>query len=282
MIDLHIQTLLGEGDMGIFKLLENIETKNLQYFSFLDSNHALAYRLIEEDKYKNLIKGAKFNCYFNDRLIDLIGYDIDAEAINAWYEEKYPITRIEEIEKARAKFLSQVLKEQGYEVFIEDFRYDKLGVAASQIVEQLNIAYPDYKYKTARDFKNYETNNPASPLYLKDENIFLSLDEVIDLIRKHGGKVFLAHPFEYRMDVTELLEMCLKKDIDGLEVFHASASQVKSMRLLDFCKVTNKLASLGSGFVGNDQHVALGAYVDDAVLEMDCFKWIFERGLKND
>ncbi|NLY62624.1 MAG: hypothetical protein GX074_02035 [Erysipelothrix sp.] len=282
MIDLHIQTLLGDGDMSIFRLLESIDEKELEYFSIVDVNHALAYRLIDLEAYPNIIPAARFNTFFNGRMIDLIGYDIDVEAINAWYEAKYPIEKIEEIEKERTNFLRKQLFKQGYEIFVDDFRYDKLGVGASQIIDQLNVNYPDYKYKNARDFKNYETNNPKSDLYLEDKNIYLEIDQVIELIRAHGGKVFLAHPFEYRMDVTELLEMFVQKDFDGLEVFHASASQVKSMRLLELCKMTNKLASLGSGFVGNDQHIPLGVYIDNELLKLDCFKWIFERGIAND
>lgn len=282
MIDLHVQTILGIGDMSVFRVLETIKAKELDYFSLVDINHALAYRLFDYSEYDNLITGIHFKTVYKDSVIDLLGYDIDVEMMNEWYEETYPNDLIEEIEQYKSMELLRKLEDEGFSLDPINFTYDRIGGSIISVFNQLKIQYPEYKHNTVRDFRNYEINNVNSPLFMDNTDIYLPIDKIIELIKNSGGKVFLAHPFEYRTDLTLLLEMVISKDLDGVEVFHSSASQVNSMRLIEFCNVTNKLASIGSGFSGNDTLVPLGVHVDPELLKLDCFKWIFERGNKNE
>lgn len=277
MIDLHIQTMHGEGNMSVYRLLETIKESDLDYFSILDNNQAFAYRLIDKEEFKNVIPGVKLKAIFNDRLIDLIGYDIDVEGINTWYEETFPIERVEMYEKNNADLLLEALSKAGYEVHVENLRYDRLSQVFTDIHKQLIIEYPDFEYKNFRDFRNYGINNPNSKYYVSGERIYLSLDEAIKVIRDHKGKVFLAHPFEYRSEIAELLEMVISKNLDGVEVFHSSTSALNSLKLIEFCKSAHKLASIGSGFVGDDDLIPLGVHIDKELLQLDCFKWIYER-----
>lgn len=277
MIDLHIQTISGEGDMSIYRLLETINNSDISYFSIVDSNHALAYRLIDKDQYPKLITGVRFKTIFEKRVIDLIGYDINTEALNEWYESTFSLERIAALEKVKSEKLIEILAEDGYKIEIEDIRSDKLAASYYHIFSELVKQYPNFPYKNARDFLIYEVGNPESKYYTDFSEVYLSLDEAIKIIRKFEGKVFLAHPFEYRSDVSKLLEMVIAKDLDGVEVYHASSSVMNSLKLVEFCKATNKLASIGSGFVGDEEMIPLGVVVDEEILKLDCFKWIFER-----
>lgn len=282
MIDLHVQTILGNGDMSIFRVLETIKAKNLEYFSLVDINHALAYRLFDYTEYNNLITGIRFKTVYNGSVIDLIGYDIDVEMMNEWYETTYPNDLISEIEQSKTAELLNKLELEGFILDPIEFTNDRIGGSAILIFNQLISQYPDYKHSNIRDFRKYEINNIDSPLFVDNTDIYLPIDEIISLIKKSGGKVFLAHPFEYRTDLSLLLEMVISKNLDGVEVFHSSASQVNSMRLIEFCNVANKLASIGTGFCGNDTLVPLGVHVDHELLKLDCFKWIFERRKMNE
>lgn len=277
MIDLHIQTINGEGDMSVFRLLETLNESNIRYFSIVDPNHALAYRLIDREQYPNLIPGIRFRTIFNNRIIDLLGYDIDPEAMNEWYENYYSLEHIEKIEKRKAKMLLEILNKSGYNIVVDEVRCDRLGRSIQEIFNALIEQYPDFKYTNARDFLVYEVSNPKSEFFVDFSDVYLDIDMAIKLIREQGGRVFLAHPFEYRGDIPQLLEMVINKNLDGVEVFHASCSTLNSLKLIDFCKATNKLASIGSGFVGDDELIPLGVHVDEDVLQLDCFKWIFER-----
>lgn len=282
MIDLHIHTIASEGKMSVYRLLETIKEANLDYFSIVDVNHALAYRLIDKDEFPNLITGVKFRTIYNDRIIELLAYDIDTEKVNQWYDEIYPLERLEIIEGSKSTQLLEKLKEDGYEIKVEDLRYDRLAVSYHEIFKTLISEYPEFPYDNARDFLIYEIRREDSPYFIDFSDVYLDIDEIIKLVKDVGGKVFLAHPFEYRRDIADLLEMVVSKNLDGVEVFHASASVVNSLKLIEFCKVTNKLASIGSGFIGDEEMIPLGVVVDEEILKLDCFKWIYDRGEKNE
>ena len=209
MIDLHIQTLHGDGDMSVYRLLETVKERDLTYFSILDRNHCFAYKLIDRNVYPGLIPGVKLLTTFNNIIITLIGYDVDPEKINAWYENKYSIERVYEIEKEKAELLLALLTKEGYELDALDLRFDRLGQSIADIYKQLMMSYPDFKYKDLRDFKYYAINNPKSEFYLDLSDVYDSVEDNAQVIKECGGKVFLAHPFEYRTDIPELLEMVL-------------------------------------------------------------------------
>lgn len=277
MIDLHIKTILSTGEMSVFRVLETIKESNLRYFSIADKNHCLAYNLIDKNEFPNIITGTSINTYFNGRPIDLLGYDVDTKIINEWYDTYYSMEEVELIEIDRAKRIIKMLESKGYKVDTEYERYNKLGISIKQIFASLLSNYPDFVYTNERDFRLYALNNPDSEYYI-DQTIYLpDISKVVKLIKKAGGKVFLAHPFEYRADVGELLAMVLDQNLDGVEVFHASISVLNSLTLIDFCEVSDKLASIGSGFVGHEVLIPLGVHFDEEILTKPCFAWIFDR-----
>lgn len=249
----------------------------LSFFSIVDKNHAQAYNLIDLDKYKNLIVGTSINTYYKKRPIDLLGYDIDHNVINDWYESFYSTKNIEEIEIDRFDRIVEMLSNKGFSVEADYPKHHKLGKSIKVIFKALIKDYPDFIYKNERDFRLYGLNNPDSDYFL-DQSMYLpSLDQSIDLIKKAGGKVFLSHPFEYRSDVGSLLEMVIEKDLDGVEVYHASISVLNSLKLIEFCEASKKDASIGSGFVGNEEYIPLGVHLDEEILNKKCFDWIFKR-----
>lgn len=277
MIDLNIKSALSTGKMSVYRLLKTIETADIKYFSIADKNHALAYKLIDREEHPKLITGTSINTFFKGRPIDLLGYDIDIEVINDWYKENYSIKKVEWIETNRAKSILNMLDKKDYQLVGDYPRYDRLGISIKEIFAELIDKYPDFIYQNERDFRIYGINNPDSEYYIDQTKYLPNIYQVKKLIKKAGGKIFLAHPFEYRSDVGELLQMIIDKDLDGVEVFHASISVLNSLNLIDFCKTSNKMASLGSGFIGKEEFIPLGIRLDDEVLNNECFDWIFHR-----
>lgn len=277
MIDLHIQSSLGNGNKSVYKILEEIDETSISYFSIVDLNHAFAYNLIDEEKYPNLIKATRVECNFNGRPIELLGYDIDTEIVNTYYNEVYTIDNIIEMEKDLAQKLLKVLAANDYPLAKFDMRYDKINGVIKAIHRELMIEYPDFVYQNDRDFRIYGVKNPNSKYFVDQSEHLIRVDAAISLIKRASGKVFLAHPFEYRFDIATLLEMVIEKELDGVEVFHASCSVLNSLKLIEFCESANKLASVGSGFLSDDEFIPIGVYVDETIYNKACFKWIFER-----
>lgn len=277
MIDLHIKTALSTGEMSVFRLLKTLKKADISYFSIVDKNHAHAYNLFDVQEYPNLITGTAINTYYQGRPIDLLGYDIDTDIINEWFENNFTPKQVDWIERDKEKRILKILALKSYKLEGNYKRYDKVGIVSKQIFTELIESYPDFIYKNERDFRLYGLNNPESEYYLDQSRYLPNIDEVINLIKKAGGKAFLAHPFEYRCDVGDLLQMVLDKKLDGVEVFHSSISRINSLKLVEFCEVSNLLASLGSGFIGHDYLIPLGVHLDEEILKKPCFKWIYNR-----
>lgn len=91
----------------------------------------------------------------------------------------------------------------------------------------------------------------GSPCY--EEGLNLPL-EIISVVKEHGGKIFLAHPFKYGLAQSEVfpfVEKCAKMGVDGLEVFHAEASDEEIKLSFEFAEKLNLLISGGSDFHGD-------------------------------
>ena len=86
-------------------------------------------------------------------------------------------------------------------------------------------------------------------------------DDIIDIIHKAGGKAFLAHPFQYKFEDTEIFleKLYSKTNLDGIECFYTTFSKEKINYILNFAKEKNILISGGSDYHGlNKQNYNLG------------------------
>lgn len=78
--------------------------------------------------------------------------------------------------------------------------------------------------------------------------------EVIDTIRKAGGKAFLAHPFEYKFENTIGFIDNLREEaeLDGIECFHpSSVDDNKKDILVEYARKNNLYISGGSDYHGS-------------------------------
>ena len=81
MIDLHIHSIYSDGSKTVEEILNMCEEKKLEYISITDHNTAKQY---EDEVLKNnnifsgkIIKGAELNAVFQDKNIEVLGYNIN-------------------------------------------------------------------------------------------------------------------------------------------------------------------------------------------------------------
>ena len=94
MVDLHMHTMHSDGTWSTKRLLEEAEKAKLDYISITDHNSVEAYKDIENIDISNIytgkiITGCEFSCIFNDRRIELLGYNIDTIKTSKWVKENY-------------------------------------------------------------------------------------------------------------------------------------------------------------------------------------------------
>ena len=102
-------------------------------------------------------------------------------------------------------------------------------------------------------FLRKEITNPNSEYFLNRVGTFRKAKEVVDIIHKAGGKAFLAHPFEYRLEDTIKFMDDLRQDaeIDGIECYHpSSVDDNKKDILVEYAIKNNLYISGGSDYHG--------------------------------
>ena len=88
----------------------------------------------------------------------------------------------------------------------------------------------------------------------------MSVERAISLIKNAGGTAVLAHPFEFKGNVDELISHCISLGIDGIECRHSSHNAEQMEYLEQLCDKAGLLKTGGSDFHGSVKpDIALGS-----------------------
>lgn len=289
MVDLHCHTKNSDGTWSVIELLKEAEKMNVDILSITDHDTVKSHFELENINIKDyysgkIIVGSEINCIFNKSKIELLCYDFDKENVQKWLDKKYNEEKI---------------KESFFEEFNDliNLCHKKNVKISENLTYQLDMGYPFYivhedikKYPENRKFFDEETWNSNKVFYRKcttDETFFMFDDfnkslpqakEVSDLIRKNGGKVFLAHLFIYEMDnhMSFLEELKDANIIDGVECFYSKFNDKQIKLIENFCKSNNLFMSGGTDCHGEvTPNIKLGiGYGNLKVKQEEILKWI--------
>lgn len=265
MIDLHMHTNHSDGTYTTLELLKEADNTNLNIISITDHHSVLAYYDIIEKDYYNVFKnkiivGCEFATSFRGYTIELLGYGLDIDIINEWsnkYKSQFKIKNKKKIIYSR---LVDKVKKLG--LSYNKIGYEENNKTADRTVYEELIKYPknyeilgDTLLKNVSTFYRKGISNPISNMYICMADIDSNIEEIINLIHKAGGLVFVAHPYVYKMDDTiSFLESIVREcKIDGIECFHSSFSIDESKELVEFCNSHNLYKCGGSDFHRNSK-----------------------------
>lgn len=277
MIDLHLHTRLSIGEYNVKEMLKMVEDSKLDVFSITDNDHCLGYNDFDMTKYPNLITGVVFTTSIDGLIINIIGYEVNPLIINQFYFEKYSKINIEKQEIQFFDKLVKIMHNNNIKLS-DDIQLSLVekGISKKLIFYDALKNNPDFTFSSYSDFYRNGLSNPFSSFFLNEATIHPSLDEILAIIKKAGGKAFLGHPYAYGVKVEDLIEKLVDKRIDGIEVFHPSAALRQSLKLIDICKENNLLASGGSDFRKSRYHIPLGVNISQKLFEADCFEWLYK------
>ena len=131
-----------------------------------------------------------------------------------------------------------------------------------------------------------ELFTPESEKNILIQPKYKSVEEVIDAIHLANGIAVLAHPMAYGNadEAAAIIGRFVKAGLDGVEVWHPSATEKDSETLLQLVKKSKLLATGGSSFRGlyNKSLLTIGDYVtpDQQLKELMSFKARQQRLLK--
>lgn len=262
MIDLHIHTTSSDGSDEPEAILKKAGQLGLRYISITDHDSIGAYEKLNGSKSSsfdgNIIPGCEFSVVHHKMPIEVLGYGIDFGVVRASglvSEERFLERENHYI--ANMKEICRNLR-----IRMTDSLSIKSGKAfATQVIHADLKRYPENEKHFPNEIWNsvnafYRTciNNEESPFFLNQTKDYPTVGEISALIKKAGGKSFLAHLYGYftKDHIAFLDSLVSLNALDGVECYHSLHDMEKTDFLLDYCK-THGLYSSG----GSDYHGAL-------------------------
>lgn len=286
MIDLHLHTTTSDGSDEPIDILIKAQELGLKYISITDHDSIGAYNKLKDINIHNyfhgkLIPGCEFSAVHNGKPIEILGYGIDLDVII-----REGIVSDERFYERENAYLSK-LKETCRNLNIK--YSDDLSIKGKYFATQMMHAdlrkYPENeKYFTKEIWESlnafYRTyvNNPDSPFFLNQMKDCLTVQEAAALIKKAGGKSFLAHLYGYIVDDhTDFLNSIVSLNaLDGIECYHSLHSIDRTKYLLNYCNEHKLYASGGSDYHGKlKPDVKMGESVPDTKIPYDILEpWL--------
>ncbi len=265
MIDLHIHSNHSDGSYSVKEILELAEKNGVEVLSITDHDSIGAYFELENMDIKkyysgDILTGVELNCAHEGMKIELLGYGFDYVKMNEWFEKEFNeekmILRLKkEVEYLYNKCLENNIKID--ENTVDSYNIG-LGFSSEYIYREI-IKYPEnkeflnkYNIEKEKDLYRLIGSTKEFPLYMDFGITMHTAKEISDIIRKYGGKVFIAHVYGYKgINGDVLLQSLIKNNIiDGIEVYYVYFSKERINYLKDFCEKRNLLMSGGTDFHG--------------------------------
>jgi len=262
-MDLHIHSNLSlENDLSIEEVLRKAQREMLGVISIADHNTALAHVVLEHidrEKYfkGKVIPGAEIDTIADGITFEILAYNFDVHPMQDWLYNKFATVEIRQ-GLIRTRLLD-LAKAKGFK-FDKNFAWERrkefahINVYRNLKQYKQNDKLFGVELSTGSDFYRYSTTDKNFPLYLDMSFIWAGLKEVIKTIHNFGGVAVLAHPFNYTKDtdVDNLLEICKKHGIDGIEAYHPKHTDADIKFLLEYAKKNKLLVTGGSDLHAKD------------------------------
>ena len=266
-IDLHMHSYYSDdGEFSPTKLIEKCKENKIKIMSITDHNCARANEEATRVAKENniiYISGIEIDCTFKGKNFHVLGYgidynskdfidiehDIDKQSVNASFKRLYSTQELgfsiagsdmAEIEKY-SYWKGHWTGEMFAEVLLNKEEY---------IDHPLLKPYRDGGERSDNPYVNFywDYYSQGKKCYVKIE--YPSLEEVVEIIHKNGGKAVLAHPGVNLNECDEILEDILNTKIDGVEAFSSYHEPNKGLNFFNFSKKNKKFVTCGSDYHG--------------------------------
>ena len=270
MIDLHVHTNYSGGQSNLIEVLKIAESRNVSIISITDNNTCIAYGELKQIPIKRyyrgkILTGCEFSTIVNNVPIELIGYGIDTDLAQNKIETLY-------LSKAdyniyETNLIIDKCIQKGLKIDVQNVKYDVNKEKGKRAVFQEIKRHIENKkfiseeaWNNARTFLLEYTSNPNSDFFVDFSSLVPSYQQVVELIRQCGGKVFMPHIFKYNENSKEVLEKLVNEDmLDGIEGYYPYYSLEQHEYALKFAKEHNLYVSGGSDSHGTpDSEIGIG------------------------
>lgn len=256
-VDLHIHTNKSDGAYSPEEIVDKAVEKSLGLIAITDHDTVLGAKEAflyakEASKPLDVIRGIELSTYLGDNQVHILGYNIDVDSpVLAAAIKKQKDARSE---RNRAMF--EKLKSLGMEL-----DYESILNSAKDTVGRKHIAEEMVKKGYVRSigeaFNRYISE--GAPAFVA--GIRMKPTEGVELLKRVGGVVVLAHPCKIKLPrerLTELVAELKELGLDGMESDYFAQTQYMRSEMRRIANSLNLFITGGSDFHSDSSAVALG------------------------
>lgn len=266
-IDLHMHSCYSDdGEFSPKELVQKCKDAGINIMAISDHNCVKANE--EAEKYASIagiayIPAVEIDCTFKDVNLHVLGYGIDYKS--------HDFADIEEnVSKQSAEAAQKMLlatQGLGFEINENDMMtlakdMHRPDHWTGEMFAEVLLSKPEYKnhallmpYRNGGDRCDNPYVNFYWDFYAQGKACYVkisypSLEEVIAIIHRNGGKAVLAHPAVNLKGDRKLLKAIGLTGIDGIEAFSSYHLLSQAADFYDEAMRSNKLVTCGSDFHG--------------------------------
>ena len=264
-----MHTVYSDGTDTLVELLQNAQRANLDYISITDHESCGAYdelKNIEVSQYFSgvIVPGIEMKSWYQGRFIDILGYQIDTEAMKQWLKEYYEENTHAVLE---IKYLTKLYERaKAFDLSMtpmEELEWDPTHEWSNIVFYQEVKKHSENEAKLPKDFwesfdrfKQRYWWNPNSKFYLDKSEDYPCVKKVIEAIHSCGGKAFLPHIFIYQWaeDKKALIQDLIENNpMDGIECYYPTFTEEQRKYLVDLCNKKGLYKSGGCDYHGKNR-----------------------------
>lgn len=249
--DLHCHSYYSDGELSPEAVINKAAQANITHLALTDHDTVEGLneaRLAASKVGVNLINGVELSCTWENRLIHVVGLNIDPS--NPALRDAIAENKRRRLDRAEAMF--EDFEQNGIELreSVQTLLVDRSVPTRPHFADAL--ISQGYAKNKKQAFKRFLVK--GKPGYIPMH--WLGLSEVGHAITASGGVAVLAHPMRYKLTRTKLCQLIadmVSAQIRGIEVCTASTDRQQIQMLADLAIKFNLYASLGSDFHSEQQ-----------------------------
>ncbi len=242
--DLHMHTTESDGRLTREELFQRAKEKGIDLISITDHDVCRHvednFRLAEKYGVK-YIPGIELSTLEQGKNVHILGY-FKSDGYQAQAMEDYYVYIKKGREDRAKQFVKNLKKYYDIDITYEDILNASNGIIARpHIAKAIKTKYPHYEHNEI--FNKFIGDHTEA--YVPSTE--LSVQEGIDLLRKHDALIVLAHPKLLKVHIHDKV---LSYNYDGIEAIYGLHDTQDSTYYKDFAKRKNLLITAGSDYHG--------------------------------
>ena len=240
--DLHCHTYYSDGELSPQAAAEEARRVGLRALAITDHDTMEGLKELKGVPGLEIVPGIERKAYWEDIEIHVLGYDCDWEILRL-------SPHVEHDRNERNAAMIALLRADGVDVSMEELAAMKKGVVGRPHIAAL-LVKKGYFPTVGEAFDAWLGNGKPYYVPIARQPVAALAEE----LRAAGGKVVLAHPYEYELGeerLEALARLCADSGFHGIEAWYSGYTPAETKALLRLAKKLDLCPTGGSDYHGS-------------------------------